>query len=84
MDSAQAQYNLAITLLQAMLREVLYNGRAHSDPHPGNFAFRRNGQVVIYDYGCVNEIPDHVVDSYIDILWAGFQSVDRSSTFRSI
>lgn len=28
-------------------------GLLYADPHPGNFAFRRGGQVVVYDFGCV-------------------------------
>src|SRR5262249_55238535 len=26
------------------------------DPHPGNFAFRDDGRVVVYDFGCVREL----------------------------
>jgi predicted unusual protein kinase regulating ubiquinone biosynthesis (AarF/ABC1/UbiB family) len=28
-------------------------GLLYADPHPGNFAFRAGGQVVVYDFGCV-------------------------------
>jgi len=28
-------------------------GLLYADPHPGNFAFRSGGQVVVYDFGCV-------------------------------
>ncbi|CAA0079896.1 putative protein [BD1-7 clade bacterium] len=72
----------AATLITAMLREILYHERAHCDPHPGNFAFRENGQVIIYDYGCVADISDLVVDHYIDIVDAAlagnFTSIDDS------
>lgn len=33
----------------------------HADPHPGNFAFRRDGEVVVYDFGCVKRLPEEVV-----------------------
>ncbi len=61
---------LAKTLIEAMLREVLEHQKAHSDPHPGNFSFRKNGQVVIYDYGSVADMSDLVIERYIDIVEA--------------
>lgn len=33
----------------------------HSDPHPGNFAFRRDGSLVLYDFGCVTFLEPHIV-----------------------
>lgn len=79
---SQPQINdLASTLIEAMLREVLEYEKAHSDPHPGNFAFRENGEVVIYDYGSVTDMSDLVVDHYIDIVEAAvageFQLIDK-------
>jgi predicted unusual protein kinase regulating ubiquinone biosynthesis (AarF/ABC1/UbiB family) len=29
------------------------HGLFHGDPHPGNYAFREDGRVVVYDFGCV-------------------------------
>ena len=62
---------LAVVLVEAMLREILYNEKAHCDPHPGNFAFRKSGELIIYDYGCVADMRDMVIDHYIDIITAG-------------
>ena len=71
---SQQQINrCAINLVAAILREVLYNNRAHCDPHPGNFAFRPDGSVVIYDYGAVTDVEDWVIDHYIDILQAAIE-----------
>jgi predicted unusual protein kinase regulating ubiquinone biosynthesis (AarF/ABC1/UbiB family) len=36
----------------------------HCDPHPGNFAFRPDGTVVIYDFGCVKKITATTADAY--------------------
>ena len=70
----QEQVNqLAVTLIEAILREVLYKSRAHCDPHPGNFAFRKDGTVVIYDYGAVADINQGIIDHYIDILEAAIE-----------
>ena len=30
-------------------------GVFHADPHPGNYQFRDDGRVVVFDYGCVRE-----------------------------
>lgn len=73
-DYTQQEINeLAIVLIEAMLREILYNEKAHCDPHPGNFAFRKDGKLVIYDYGCVADMRDMVIDHYIEIFTAGLQ-----------
>ena len=38
-------------LLRAMGQEIFFLKRFHCDPHPGNFAFREDGSVIVYDYG---------------------------------
>jgi predicted unusual protein kinase regulating ubiquinone biosynthesis (AarF/ABC1/UbiB family) len=44
------------------LAHGMFEARAvHADPHPGNFAFRVEGQVVVYDMGCVKRVPAPVV-----------------------
>ncbi|MDI1300575.1 MAG: AarF/ABC1/UbiB kinase family protein [bacterium] len=35
----------------------------HCDPHPGNFAFRTDGSLIIYDYGCVKHIKPEIVEA---------------------
>ncbi|MDX2190164.1 MAG: AarF/UbiB family protein [Bacteroidota bacterium] len=36
----------------------------HADPHPGNFLFKEDGTVSIFDFGCVKEIPKDFYDNY--------------------
>lgn len=48
-------------LLRWLLHQLFTVGAVHADPHPGNFAFRRNGEIVVYDFGCVKPVPDTVV-----------------------
>src|SRR5690606_8964915 len=39
-----------------------FTGRVvHADPHPGNFAFRDDGTVVVYDMGCVKRVQAETV-----------------------
>ena len=53
----------------------MFTARAvHADPHPGNFAFRPNGSVVVYDMGCVKNVPSAVVEQLRGLLNAGIRS----------
>lgn len=45
--------------------------KVHADPHPGNFLFREEGKVCVFDFGCIKEIPDSFYDNY-------FALVDRT------
>lgn len=48
------------TLMHWLVHQLFVAQAVHADPHPGNFAFRDNGDVVVYDYGCVKRVPDAV------------------------
>lgn len=37
------------------------HGLFHADPHPGNYAFREDGTVVVYDFGCAREFDDETI-----------------------
>ena len=36
----------------------------HADPNLSNFAFRENGAMIVYDYGCMKEISDELSRKY--------------------
>ncbi|MFZ5723442.1 MAG: ABC1 kinase family protein [Pseudomonadota bacterium] len=43
-------------------KQIFVHRAVHCDPHPGNFAFRPDGSIVIYDFGAVKDIePDVIV-----------------------
>ncbi|MFN0047798.1 MAG: ABC1 kinase family protein [Cytophagales bacterium] len=42
--------------------------KVHADPHPGNFFFKSDGTVSIFDFGCVKEIPRQFYDSYFSLI----------------
>lgn len=52
---------IALTLCQWIAHGMFVARAVHADPHPGNFAFRDDGQVVVYDMGCVKRVPEPVV-----------------------
>ncbi len=43
----------------------------HGDPHAGNFAFRPDGTVIMYDFGCVKQLKPEIVVAYKGALIAG-------------
>lgn len=44
---------IAKRLFNFSASQLIYLNKIHCDPHPGNFAFRENGDVVAYDFGGV-------------------------------
>ncbi len=54
------RFAIGKALLQHYLLMIFRYGFVHSDPHPGNFGFRLNGnkdaEVILYDYGSVLEL----------------------------
>ena len=62
---------LGTSLWTMMCRQTFELGAIHGDPNPGNLAFRRDGTVVLYDYGCVKRLVPDIVDAYRDTIIAG-------------
>ena len=46
-----------------MLDQIFKLKTVHADPNPGNFAFRRDGRIIIYDYGCVKKLSETMLDA---------------------
>ncbi|PAU77794.1 protein kinase [Halovibrio salipaludis] len=53
----------------------------HGDPHAGNFAYRPDGTVVLYDFGCVKTLRPSTVAAYrnciIDALNEDYAALDQ-------
>ena len=65
----QATRNLLGERLFDALGQQIFQLRAvHCDPHPGNFAFRPDGTIVIYDFGAVKRLPPQDADLLRDIV----------------
>jgi predicted unusual protein kinase regulating ubiquinone biosynthesis (AarF/ABC1/UbiB family) len=58
----------AVTLFEFTLRGLLEQRFLHADPNFANFAFREDGRVVVYDYGCMKEIPANLAASYSKLM----------------
>jgi predicted unusual protein kinase regulating ubiquinone biosynthesis (AarF/ABC1/UbiB family) len=57
-------------LAHMMYRQIFEFHAVHADPNPANYAFRTNGDVVLYDFGCVKVLPEQVAVDYRDFMCA--------------
>lgn len=62
-------------LFEMMAQQIFVLQKIHGDPHLGNFAFRDDGSVVVYDFGCVKTLKPETVDAYADTIIA---SIDEN------
>ncbi|MCR9145409.1 MAG: AarF/UbiB family protein [bacterium] len=51
-------------LAKTMLENLFVHRFMHADPNFGNFAFQDDGRVVLYDFGCVKQVPDELAEAY--------------------
>ena len=57
--------------LFSMLTQHLFEfKKIHGDPHPGNFAFRKDGKIIIYDFGCIKILKSNIVEAYKNAIQA--------------
>lgn len=84
LDTVNAEYDqelrnqLAIRLFHFMCRSLFGLHAVHADPQPGNFAYRRDGSLVVYDFGCIKRLEADSIAAYRDTVkaalaenWAG-------------
>ncbi len=62
---------IGMNLWKTMMDQIFQLNAIHADPNPANFAFRPDGRIVVYDFGCVKKIPPWVVEAYADTVYAG-------------
>lgn len=62
--------DLGRRLFRAIGQEIFYLRRFHCDPHPGNFAFREDGTVIIYDFGGVKTLSTEVIGHFRELVHA--------------
>lgn len=58
-------------LFRMLCAQVFELGIIHADPNPGNFAFRRDGTIVLYDFGCAKRLRADVMAAYKDMIVEG-------------
>jgi predicted unusual protein kinase regulating ubiquinone biosynthesis (AarF/ABC1/UbiB family) len=55
-------------LFEAYVGTLYRRGVFHADPHPGNYRFREDGRVVLFDYGCVRVFRAEEVAAFIGLV----------------
>mgnify|MGYP001815590510 FL=1 len=55
-------------LFEFTLRGLFEHRFLHADPNFANFAFREDGTVAVYDYGCMKEIPEDIAVGYAGLM----------------
>jgi predicted unusual protein kinase regulating ubiquinone biosynthesis (AarF/ABC1/UbiB family) len=55
-------------LFEFTLRGLFEHRFLHADPNFANFAFREDGKVAVYDYGCMKEVPDAIAVGYAGLM----------------
>ncbi|WP_168379837.1 ABC1 kinase family protein [Acinetobacter cumulans] len=66
--SQETRNALGRRLFRAIGREIFFLKRFHCDPHPGNFAFRQDGSVIVYDYGGVKTLSPEIVSHFKQLI----------------
>ena len=64
------RHELATTVVDVYVTQLLENGFFHADPHPGNLFVKPGPQVTFVDFGMVGYIDAKARDRFIDILLA--------------
>ncbi len=69
-------------LFDLLADQILRRGLLHADPHPGNFAFRKDGPLILYDFGCLKRIPPYIREACRDLarcgIDGGYEQIDEA------
>ena len=67
---AEKRDRWGIRLLDLMMRGIFEHRLIHADPNLANFAFAADGGLILYDFGCLKEIPPELSRNYARMLIA--------------
>ncbi|MBN2494889.1 MAG: AarF/ABC1/UbiB kinase family protein [Deltaproteobacteria bacterium] len=70
-------------LFELYFGSLYRTGWFHADPHPGNYAFRDDGRLVVYDFGCVRRFSAQTVGGFVGLARA-VAADDRSAIERAL
>lgn len=79
---SQDTINLIGHRIFTMMADQLFRFQCiHGDPHAGNFAYRPDGSIILYDFGCVKKLKPEIVEAYrkalISALEEDYAALDR-------
>jgi ubiquinone biosynthesis protein len=62
---------VAVTFMRAIVKQVLYDGFFHGDPHPGNVLVdTASGEIIFLDMGMMGTLPTEKRMAMVDLLWS--------------
>lgn len=79
---SQDTINLIGHRIFTMMADQLFRFQCiHGDPHAGNFAYRPDGTIILYDFGCVKKLKPEIVEAYrkalVSALAEDYAALDR-------
>jgi len=69
----QLRDDVGLRLADMLTRQLFELKTIHGDPNPGNFAYRDDGTLVVYDFGCVKPFEDPMLGKLRTLLNATFE-----------
>jgi hypothetical protein len=78
-----ARDRVGVALFELYVGTLYRRGVFHADPHPGNYAFREDGRVVVYDFGCVRSFDPPTVVA-LGRLAAAVRADDRAAIAQAL
>lgn len=66
----EVRNELGERLINFIAHEMYILNSFHCDPHPGNFAFRADGSLVVYDFGATKELTPETAKAMRDLFSA--------------
>ena len=61
---------IAANLFRLWYMPLYQHGVIHGDPHPGNYTFRKEGQINLLDFGCIRKFKPDTVRAIIKLYHA--------------
>jgi predicted unusual protein kinase regulating ubiquinone biosynthesis (AarF/ABC1/UbiB family) len=58
----------AVSIVRLILQGVFHFRFLHADPNIANFSFLENGGIIVYDFGCMKEVPEHLSKGYVRLI----------------
>ncbi len=60
----------AESMFRLILKGIFLFRFLHADPNIANFAFLEDGRLIVYDFGCMKEVPEELCQGYVRLVSA--------------
>lgn len=74
---AATRRNSSLIIFEAVFEGIFRHGFFNGDPHPGNFLFRDNGDVVFLDFGCLRTFDGDFLQAWKSMAQAVLDNNER-------